>query len=80
MGLNVKKPVFRISDEERLNPISSATVVVSLDMILSKKQITKVLISLHRCAGWSAPLLFAYHEDRFSHVKAHIMCSVLIYV
>ena len=28
-------------------------------MILSSKLIAKVLISLHRCAGWSAPLLFA---------------------
>ena len=28
-------------------------------MILSNKQITKVLIRLRRCAGWSAPLLFS---------------------
>ena len=28
-------------------------------MILSNKQITKVLIRLCICAGWSAPLLFA---------------------
>ena len=28
-------------------------------MILSKKRITKALISLRRCAGWSAPLLIA---------------------
>ena len=28
-------------------------------MILSSKRITKVLISLRECAGWSAPLLFA---------------------
>ena len=28
-------------------------------MILSKKGITKALIRLHGCAGWSAPLLFA---------------------
>ena len=28
-------------------------------MILSKKRITKVLIRLRGCAGWSAPVLFA---------------------
>ena len=40
-------------------------------MILSKKGITKALISLQGCTGWSAPLLFANHEDRFSHIEAH---------
>ena len=34
-------------------------------MILSNKQITKVLISLHICAGWSVPLLFANPKDKF---------------
>ena len=28
-------------------------------MILTKKRITKALISLRRCAGWSAPVLFS---------------------
>ena len=28
-------------------------------MFLSKKLITKALIRLHGCAGWSAPVLFA---------------------
>ena len=32
---------------------------ISLDMMLSNKRITKALIRLHRCTGWSAPLLFA---------------------
>ena len=42
-------------------------------MILSKKKrITNALVSLRGCAGWSAPLLFATPEDRFSHVEAHI--------
>ena len=39
-----------------------------LGMILSNKRITKVLTRLCGCAGWSAPLLFADSEDRFSHV------------
>ena len=41
-------------------------------MILSKTRITKALIRLHGCAGWSAPVLFANPEDRFSRVEAHI--------
>ena len=31
-------------------------------MILSKKRITKALIRLRECAGWSAPVLFANHR------------------
>ena len=46
--------------------------VASLVMILSKKQITKVLISLCRCTGWSVPSLFANPEDRFSCIKAYL--------
>ena len=42
-------------------------------MIPSKKQITTSLIRLHRCAGWSAPLLFASTEDKFSRVEAHFI-------
>ena len=45
-------------------------------MVLSKKQITKALISLRRCAGWSAPLVFASPEDRFSRVEAHMISTV----
>ena len=55
-------------------------------MILSKKGITKALVSLRRCSGWSGCLLFANSEDRFSRVEAHIrtdchdMKSVEIYI
>ena len=81
MGLNATKPVFGVSDKVRLKPVSSATenskkieisLVASLDMILSKQRITKALISLRGSTGWSAPLLFANPEDRFSSVKAHM--------
>ena len=85
MGLNVTKPVFGVSDKMRLKPVSSATetnkkiefsVVANLDMImiLSKTQITKGLISLCRCAGWSgrsALLLFTNLKHRFSCIEAH---------
>ena len=81
MGLDTTKPVFGVSDNVGLKPVSSATetsqkinilLVASLDMILSKMRITKVLISLHRYAGLSAPLVFANSDNRVSYVKAHI--------
>ena len=39
----------------------------------SNKRITKALISLGGCAGWSAPLLFANPEDRFSCVEVYMI-------
>ena len=54
----MRKPVFGVSDKARLKPVSSATEtskkikispVLTLDMILSKKGITKLLISLRGC-------------------------------
>ena len=68
MGLVARKPVFGVSSKVSFKPVSSATEtskkieispVSSLDMILSKKRITKALIRLRVCAGWSAPVLFA---------------------
>ena len=46
-------------------------------MILSNKQIIMALIRLRGCTGWSAPLLFAHPEDRFSRDQAHIDHSVV---
>ena len=65
------KPACSATKTREINEIS---LVASLDtcIILSNKQITKVLIRLRRCAGWSAPLLFATPEDRFSRVEAQI--------
>ena len=48
-------------------------LVASLDMILSKKRITKALIRLSRCAVWSAPVLSQPPEDGFSQDKAHLL-------
>ena len=45
-------------------------------MILSKIRTTKALIRLRGCAGWSAPVLFANPEDRFSHVAAHCCADI----
>ena len=81
IGLVARKHVFG-ETQTTLKPASSATEtsynieispVASLNMILSQKHITKVLIRMRGCAGWSAPLLFANPEDRFSPVKAIII-------
>ena len=67
-GPIARKPVFGFSNKVRFKPVSSATetrkeieiwLISSLDMILSKKRITKALINQRGCAGWSAPVLFA---------------------
>ena len=68
MVLVTAKPVFGVSDKVRFKPVSSDTetsqkieisLVASLDMILSKKRITKAFISLGGCPDWSALVLFA---------------------
>ena len=45
----------------------------SRGITLSRQRTTKVLIRLRGCAAWSAPLLFAYGINRFSHDMVHIM-------
>ena len=58
-----------IFDQVRFKPACSATQTsynletldkASIHIILSKQRTTKVLIRLRGCAGWFAPLLFAY--------------------
>ena len=56
----MKKPVFWC-----LRQLVSLNLAIGI--ILSKQRTTKVLIRLRRCAGWSAPLLFTYGMNRFSH-------------
>ena len=67
MGLDARRPVLVVFDKTKLKPVTSAigtskkienSLVACLDMIISNKQITKALIRLRGCAGWSAPLLF----------------------
>ena len=41
-------------------------------IILSRQRTTKAQFRLRGCAGWSAPLLFAYGKSRFSHAVAHM--------
>ena len=75
MGLVARKPVFGVSNKASFKPFSSATEtsqkieispVASLHMIRFKKRITKALIRLRGCAGWSAPVLFANPRQVYS--------------
>ena len=77
IGLVATKPVFWVSDNlsPQLQILANRLkfhLVANLDMILSSKQITKALISLHGWASLSAPLLLANLKDKFSRVEAHM--------
>ena len=50
------KSVFSVTETSKKIEVSP---VASLDIILSNMRITKALIRLRGCAGWSAPVLFA---------------------
>ena len=50
--------------------------VARLCMILSKKRITKALIRLRECAGWSAPVLFA--NPRRQVFSAQIIVDIFV--
>ena len=75
MSLVMRKPVFGVYDQGRLKLTHSATETswgleilgVETRGILSRPRTTKALIRLRGCTGWSAPLLFAYGKNRFSH-------------
>ena len=80
MCLIARKPVFRVCDQERLNPACSVTGtsqnleishIISFIIILSRQHITKVLIRLHGCAGWYA-YLFLCNKIRFSRDKVNM--------
>ena len=81
ISLVTRKSVFRV----RHKPACSASetswcleisAITSRGIVLSRQRKTKVLIRLRECAGWSAPLLFAWGKNRFSHDKAHISCGL----
>ena len=86
MSLVTRKPVSGVCDQGRLKPACAATEarqrleisdIETRDIILSRQRTTQVLIRLCRCAGWSAPLLFAYGINRFSHDVAQITLTLL---
>ena len=68
MGHDARKPVFGVSNKasfiqspqlQRLARKLKFHPEKFNIMLLSQKRITKALIRLRRCTGWSAPLLFA---------------------
>ena len=76
----MRKPVFGVFDQVRHKPACAATEarkrfeisdIETRGIMLSWQQQTKALIRLRGCAGWSAPLLFAYDKSRFCHDVAH---------
>ena len=86
MGLVKRKPVFGVSIKAGFKPVSSATEtswkieilpVARLNMVLSKKRITKALIRLHGCTGWSAPVLFSNpRRQAFSRQCPNCSCHL----
>ena len=71
MDRKAREPVFGASDQVRLDPVCSATEtsqnneiwhIVSSTILLARHRISKELIRLRACAGWSATLLFVYNS------------------
>ena len=86
MGRDARKPVFGVSDKVRFKPACSGTgtrlkieisPVASLHMILYKRRITKALIRLRGCAGWTVPLLFANPERQVFSRRCSLCNSIL---
>ena len=73
---STRKPGFRVCNKVRFKPACSnpgtgqcleILDIASRGITLSRQWTTKALIRLRGWAGWSAPLLFAYGKNRFSH-------------
>ena len=72
------KPVFWVCDQwVTLKPIFLATEasenIEILDVSHIALMLSRKLISLYECAGCSAPVLFAYKNNRFSCKMAYIL-------
>ena len=50
----------------------------NLDILLSTKQLTKALIRLRGCTGWSVPLLFACDMPGFPALRLIIILYMLL--
>ena len=83
-GVNfvTRKPVFGVCDQGRLKPPCAATEarqrlessdIEVIGIILSGQRTTKALIRLRGCAGWSAPLLFAYGITGFLMTSLYVL-------
>ena len=62
---------------QRLSRVLIFFNLANIGIILSRQRTTKALIRLRGCAGWSAPLLFAYGINRFSHDVAQMSSEKL---
>ena len=82
-----------ICDQVRLKLACSGTAaswsletssIATTDIILSRERITKMLIRLHGCAGWSVSLLFTYDKQVLpwcgSYEKHNVVYVTSIYV
>ena len=75
-------PTKRVSNQslqlQRLARKQKISLLASLDMILLDKRITKALINLRGCAGWSVPVLFANPRRQVFSREAHIYIDLFI--
>ena len=78
-----------VSGHARHKPACAATeasmrleilVTETRSITLSKQRTTKALIRLHGCAGWSAPLLFAYDMTHFLMARLIYLCHVVKHI
>ena len=69
-----------LSYKDKINKNIEILLVVSLASLLSRKRITKVLLNLHRCTGWSAALLFVCCEVRYSCTEARFSLVSIVHV
>ena len=69
--LNSSNDGFVLEDGQHTTYIKCYKILTSSCLSLYRKQLTKALIRLNRCAGSSAPLLFACNKVRFSHIEVH---------
>ena len=70
-GFATRKDTNRLAQLQKLASLGMSDKS-SKASILSRQRTTKALIRLRGCASWSAPLLFAYGINRFSHDVAQM--------
>ena len=91
MGINVRKPVFGIYDQARPKPACSGTETSQKNWNLACSKFRYYFFQLEnikdadqtvqmrrlcRCADWSAPLLLANPEDKFSRIDAQLNMDI----
>ena len=72
----MRKPAFGVCDEGRLKPACTATEA-RLRFEISDIETRGIILSRQRT---TAPLLFAYCINRFSHDVAHMFCLSRVHI